>query len=88
MGRNKKHAAESPTTVSIFTKYKFRYIRGNKGVMRTKEARTFCPLMQTQVGSDKCYFCDHNIRKKPNLNLPPWTIECKKKDEIQFDHET
>ena len=88
MGRNKKHAAESPTTVHIFTKYKRKAIRGNVGVMRTKEGRTFCPLMQTQVGSDKCYFCDYNIRKKPNLNLPPWTIECHKKDEIQFNHET
>lgn len=86
MGRNKKHTAESPTTVHIYTKYECREMRGNRGVIHIKEGRTFCPLMQTQVGSDKCYFCDNNIRKKQNLNLPPWTIECLKKDEIQFTY--
>lgn len=88
MGRNKKHSAESPTTVHIYTKYKFRVMRGGVGVTKTKEGRTFCPLMQTQVGSDKCYLCENNIRKRQNFDLPPWTIECKKKDEIQFTYET
>lgn len=86
MGRNKKHTAESPTTVHIFTKFKKREMRGKVGVSYVKEGRTFCPLMQTQVGSDKCFQCEHNIRRKPNLDLPPWTIECRKKDEIQFTY--
>jgi hypothetical protein len=75
-------------TVHLFTKSLRRVFRKDgTSAMLIHESRTFCTLKGTCVGSDRCYHCENNVRRKADLRLPPWTIECNKKDEIQFTSE-